>query len=50
VVYPKRFLAVNDFVAFIGTSEELATGISILFTTPGAVDLVGVAEGDAVGA
>jgi hypothetical protein len=49
VVYPNLFLAVNDFVAFRGTSEELAIGISILFTTAGAVDLVGVADGDGVG-
>jgi hypothetical protein len=43
-------LAENDFVEFIGTSEEFAKGISILFTTAGAVDFVGVgvAEGDGV--
>ena len=42
-------MAVNDFVELFGTSEELAIGISILFTVAGAVDLVGVAEGDGVG-
>jgi hypothetical protein len=40
---------VKDFVELLGTSEELATGISILVTVAGAVDLVGVAEGDGVG-
>ena len=39
----------KDFVELLGTSEELATGMSILFTVAGAVDLVGVAEGDGVG-
>jgi hypothetical protein len=41
-------LAVKDFVEFIGTSEEFAKGMSILFTTTGAVDFVGVAEGEGV--
>jgi len=40
---------VKDFVELLGTSEELATGMSILFTVAGAVDLVGVAEGVGVG-
>jgi hypothetical protein len=44
-------LAVNDFAELLGSSEDLATGISILFTTTGAADCVAVAEGvgDGVG-
>jgi len=44
-------LAVNDYVELLGRSEDLAMGISILFTTTGAADCVAVAEGvgDGVG-
>jgi hypothetical protein len=44
-------LAVNDFVELLGRSEDLAIGISILFTTTGAAVCVAVADGvgDGVG-
>jgi hypothetical protein len=50
---PKRFFAVNIFVEFSGTSEDLVSGISTGFTTIGSGLTVGELEGvgiaDAVG-
>jgi hypothetical protein len=46
---PKRFLAVKNFVEFSGTSEDLARGISIDFTTTGSGLAVGELEGVGVG-
>jgi hypothetical protein len=59
---PKRFFAVNILVEFSGTSEDLARGISMAFTTTGSgltvgeledvgvADAVGVCDGLGVGA
>jgi hypothetical protein len=49
VSLPKRFLAVKNFVEFSGTSEDLARGISIAFTTTGSGLAVGELEGVGVG-
>jgi hypothetical protein len=46
---PKRFLAVKNFVELSGTSEDLARGISIAFTTTGSGLAVGELEGVGVG-
>ena len=45
---PLRFFAVNDLVELLGTSEDLAIGISILFTITGSGEIVGELEGDGV--
>jgi hypothetical protein len=39
---------VNDFVELCGTSEDLAMGISILFTTTGSGILLDDGEGTAL--
>ena len=48
MVFPWRFFAVKDFVELCGTSEDLAIGISILFTTTGSETLLGEGEGAAL--
>ena len=45
---PLRFFAVNDLVELLGTSEDLAIGISIFFTITGSGEIVGELEGDGV--
>ena len=43
------FFAKKDFVELAGTSEDLATGISIFFATTGSREIVGELDGEGVG-
>ena len=45
---PLLFLAVNDLVELIGTSEDLATGISVFFTIAGSREIVAALDGEGV--
>ncbi len=45
---PLRFFAVNDFEELLGTSEDLAIGISIFLAITGSREIAGEAEGDGV--
>jgi hypothetical protein len=47
--FPLLFFAVNDLVELAGTSEDLATGMSIFFAITGSREIVGELEGDGVG-
>jgi len=46
---PLLFFAKKDFVELAGTSEDLATGISIFFATTGSREIVGELDGEGVG-
>jgi len=43
---PLLFFAKNDLVELVGTSEDLAIGISILFAITGSREVLGELEGD----
>jgi len=45
VLFPCRFFATKDLVVLFGTSEDLAIGISIFFTTTGLEEGVGADDG-----
>ena len=47
---PLLFFATNDLVELVGTSEDLAIGISILFAITGSREVVGELVGDGVDA
>jgi len=46
---PLLFFAKKDFVELAGTSEDLATGISIFFAMTGSREIVGELDGEGVG-
>ena len=47
--FPLLFFAVKDCVELVGTSEDLAIGISLFFTVTGSGETVGELEGEGVG-
>lgn len=49
VSFPLLFFAVKDCVELVGTSEDLAIGISLFFTITGSGETVGELEGKGVG-
>jgi len=46
---PLLFLAKKDFVELVGTSDDLATGISIFFFATGSREIVGELVGEGAG-